>query len=394
MRPRPALFACLAVVAAAACGGGDEAVVATPTFLFAPDATSLPAAELRGRTPLLADLDGDRDLDLFLSARGGPSWVLENDGAGHFTDVPQATPLPAVDTGDAALGDVDGDGDLDVVLATLDTGPDVLLLNDGHAAFAPAPPGTFAEIDDRTTGVVLFDADGDGDLDAVTANWHDNGAVPAGLRLLENTGGQFVDRTAERLPADATPTFGVTVLDADGDGDADLFAGSDGAAPRLLLGDGAGAFVLAPPGTTPPEARACRTSTAGDVDGDGDTDVLLAATGGARLWLNDGRGRMRDATEELVGGPRGHVERATAIDLDRDHDLDVVLARWSAAENVLLRNDGTGRLFDYRANLGEPGDATDAAFAAGDVDADGDLDLVLSRDGAPPLLLRQSTPPP
>lgn len=389
MRLAPALL-CSAL--AAACGGEAVDPVSPTTFQFAPDDAALPSASLRGRTPLLADLDGDADLDLFLSARAEPPWVLANDGSGHFGEVPQPGALPAVDTGDAAAGDVDGDGDLDVVLAALATGRDVLLLNDGGAGLSPAPPGAFAEIDDRTTGIVLLDTDGDGDLDVVTSNWQANGPIPAGLRLLENDGGTFVDRTSERLPPDGTPTFGVTVLDADGDGDADLFAGSDGAAPRLLLGDGAGAFVLAPPGTTPPEARACRSSAAGDVDGDGDQDIVLAATGGARLWLNDGAGRMRDATEELVGGPRGHVERATFVDLDHDRDLDVLLARWSVAQNVLLRNDGSGRLFDYRANLGEPGDGTDAAFAAGDVDGDGDLDLVLSRDGAPPLLLRQGEP--
>ena len=383
---RIGLFATLGMLAGC---GGDETGAGPSSFTFAPDGEAMPTGPVRGRTPLLVDLDRDGDLDLFLSARGEPAWVLANDGHGRFEPIPQPAPLPSIDSGDAAAGDVDGDGDLDVWLAAYESGPDVLLLNDGHGGFTPAEPGRIAEVDDRTTGVVLVDVDEDDDLDAITANWQPNGEIAAGLRLLENVDGAFVDRTAERLPADATPTFGVTVLDANGDGHVDLFAGSDGAAPRLLLGDGAGAFTWAPAGSTPPEARACRSSAATDLDGDGDVDIVVAATGGARVWLNDGQGRMRDATAELVGGPRGHVERVTAADLDGDGDVDLALARWSTAENVLLRNDGSGRLFDYRGNLGEPGDATDAGFAVGDVDGDADPDLVLSRDGAAPLLLRQ-----
>lgn len=227
-----------ALLLAPACAADDdpgrpppEQGAAAASFSFTVDPAALPQDEVRGRRPLLVDLDGDRDLDLFLAAREEPPWVLANDGTGRFTAIPQLVPLAPVDAGDAAAGDVDGDGDPDIVIAALESGADVLLLNDGRGALSAAPAGSFGEIDDRTTGIALVDVDGDADLDCVTANWHDSGQVPPGLRLLRNDGGAFVDVTAERLPADATPTFGVAPLDADGDGDVDLFASTDGASP-------------------------------------------------------------------------------------------------------------------------------------------------------------------
>ncbi len=367
-----------------------------PAPLWAPAEGALPAGEPNARTPLLVDLDGDGDLDLFLAVRGEPSWVLANDGAGTFLPIAQPA-MPIVDALDAAAGDLDGDGDVDVYVAVFNpieggaTGRDVVLWNDGSGVFAPSTVEQAAEIDDRTTGVALGDVDGDGDLDVATANWQAvEGGAPAGVRLLVNDGGTFADATSG-LPSDQTMTFGVLLFDADGDGDLDLYGASDGAAPRLLLGDGSGAFEPAPEGAMPADARTGRTPAALDFDGDGDVDVALATTGGGlHLFENDGSGRFRYATGKRASGIAGHCERVTAADADGDGDVDLILARWDLTENVFLRNDGAGLFWDWRSSLGETGDGTDVAFAAGDVDSDGGVDLVLSRSAAPPLLLLQS----
>jgi hypothetical protein len=125
-----------------------------------------------------------------------------------------------------------------------------------------------------------------------------------------------------------------------------------------------------------------------DMDGDGDLDVLLVQSGsmsaapgtpsGHRLYRNDGRGTFEDATAgsgvDTVGG---YGMGAATGDYDGDGDIDVYLTGLGA--NALLRNDGGGRFADvtHAAGVAGSGWSTSATFV--DVDADGHLDVFVTR---------------
>lgn len=236
----------------------------------------------------LIDVDGDVDLDaVFLVTNGLYNRVLRNDGAGWFTDIPDA--MPDVSISDAAAGDFDGDGDLDVFVGKY---PPELWRNDGTGVFVPDPdavPDLLVSI----RGVAAGDVDGGGDFDVVLGvasdgTWYPD---PARNRLLLNDGDGNFTESLDGLPDELDATRDVALLDVDMDADLDLMVsnlGEDGApGDRLLVNDGLGHFVFRR--DLPPPVGARQLGVA-DFDGDGDQDVLRAIPGSDnRVLFNSSR---------------------------------------------------------------------------------------------------------
>jgi hypothetical protein len=238
-----------------------------------------------------------------------------------------------------------------------------------------------------TNQCTVVDIDGDGDLDIVWANGQGYSAAGAALQLriyVNNGAGVFTDESSTRA-AGITGWFrGVEAGDIDRDGDWDLILANDfNKRPQLLLNNGAGVFTDVTTARLPNIAMSSSRAQFGDVDNDGDLDLIFCNSGTSsrfgsgqpRMFLNDGTGFFTDATSGLPTGNVSEQMDILFLDCDNDLDLDILLVTRSASPNQsrLWKNDGTGR-FSNVATF--PADQTAYSYDAGDIDGDGDLDLI------------------
>jgi hypothetical protein len=354
----------------------------------------------------------------------------------RFTDVSSGSGLvgPEFALG-AATGDVDNDGLPDLYVTGV--GGNRLFRNNGDGTFADitTASGT-ANTGGLAVSAAFVDLDRDGWLDLYVANnveySVDNRTVcpnPAGApdycppqiyggqpdRLYRNTGrGRYRDVTATALPGlVARPGLGVSTADFDGDGWVDIFVANDGEPNFLWMNqrDGTLKETGLPAGvalTGEGRAEASMGVDAGDFDNDGDEDLMVTElTGqGTNLYINDGAAHFRDASAaSRLGGPsQPYTGWGTAwFDYDNDGWLDVlavngtIIAQERRAASafpydqrkLLFRNLANGH-FDAVTGRAGPELAQSASgrgAAFGDVDNDGDVDVLVGNDRGPVELL-------
>ena len=284
-------------------------------------------------------------------------------GTGVFTDSGQTLRSHSKAV---ALGDVDGDGDLDAFTANWET-VNKLWLNDGAGTFSDS--GQSLGIS-HSRDVALGDVDSVGVLDAFVAN-----AEGQANKVWLNDGtGTFSD-SGQSLTGSIGTYGGMALGDLDGDGDLDAFVAGDSGRGKVWLNDGTGTFSDSGQNiVTGSESMAL-----GDLDGDGDLDAFVGNGQGQEdeVWLNDGAGTFGDSGQRL---DNPYTSSGVALgDLDGDGDLDAFVAKyWGDPDKVWL-NDGTGTFSDSGQRLGS---AYSEAVALGDVDSDGDLDAIVASAGS------------
>ena len=283
--------------------------------------------------PVLGDLDGDNDLDVIVAnTTNQAETVWLNNGTGSFTPHPTMPSFGGSNSYGIALGDIDGDGDLDAIVANTGNQAATVWVNDSTGVFTPHPVTPNLGAND-SGGVVLGDIDGDGDLDALIAN-EDGVGSPAETVWRNDGAGNFTAFGS----FGAESSYEVVLGDIDGDGDLDALVANWGSeAEAVWLNNGAGAFTPHP--TTPNFGTGDSFDVAlGDIDGDGDLDALVAnfSAEAETVWVNDGAGSF-NPHPSIPSFGAGESYGVALGDIDGDGDLDALIANYATeAETVWL----------------------------------------------------------
>ncbi|MCP4593934.1 MAG: CRTAC1 family protein [bacterium] len=371
-------------------------------------------------TPGLSDAQLDAPERARLAA--ATDRLYRNLGNGRFVDVtvPAGLARPGYGMG-VVSADYDGDGDADLYVTHY--GPNLLYRNNGDGTFTEVAEAAGVADPRFSVGAGFFDYDHDGRLDLYVGNYityrADAGqrsgaesvrsplAYPGQQDRLYrgNADGTFTDMT-QRAGVVVEPVgraMGVGVFDYDADGWVDVFVSNDAMENFLLHNRGDGRFeneaLLA--GVAFGEAgdgAAAMAAEIGDIDGDGRVDILVPDMGSSCLYRNLGGGMFEDVAVRSglsSGLTQLHSWGGVLADLDLDGDVDAFLTngsawRLEAQPNRLFVNDGRGR---FSAVAWEPGAAfTSRGVSAGDLDNDGDVDLLVANLNASPNILRNDTP--
>ncbi len=368
-----------------------------------------------------------------LTAGGGP----------RFTDVTEESGLSATGYGmGVATGDIDNDGWVDLYVTNMGSnqlwrnlGPDTA----GRVTFEDVTAKSGADDASWSVSATFLDFDRDGWLDLYVVSYVDftvtgtkrckslTGAAdycgpisyrPRGDRLLRNRGGGVFEDWSPAITAAGGTGLGVVSGDFDGDGRVDLYVANDGTPNFMWLQQEDGSFrdeglnrgnALSLEGM----AEAGMGVVAGDGDGDGDEDLLVThlALETNTLYLNDGAGFFDDTTVASGLGTASFTATgfgAAFLDYDNDGWLDLMAVNGAVKKipelvasqepyplhmpNLLFRNLGAGsgvRFEEVSATGGEDFLRSEVSrgLAVGDLDNDGDTDVVLSNNSGPARLL-------
>ncbi len=324
-----------------------------------------------------ADLDDDGDIDVLSAADLGQeiSWYENSDGLGNF-DVGQVINTTAGNARAVYAADLDGDGHVDVLSASGFANGRISWHEntDGLGTFGPEQ---IISIDVESPGSIMaVDLDGDGDADVLSTsglaqlNWESK------VAWYENTDGLGTFGPQQIITTEAINPTSVYAVDLDGDTDIDVLSASF--APDRIAWyentDGLGNF--GPLQIISTIADFPQSVFAGDLDGDGDADVLSASFADNKIaWYENLDGAGAFGSELVIATTAFGAEGVFAKDLDDDADLDVGSVSFTDNKVAWYENiDGLGD-FSQEQIVTLAADGAISAFAA-DFNGDGKEDLL------------------
>lgn len=360
-------------------------------------------------TMALGDIDNDGDKDLFWGDYFEPGILfIENTGTcqsaslgGEPVSFPPSNPIKTSGYNAPTIGDVDGDGDQDLLVGALGGAfnPNTTTVDNLHyieqsstGLFTARTSRFVSMIDVGSESIpVVVDLDGDDDLDILLGNKIEQNDPQNGkLYRLINEGSPRSPRfrMSGELDIGNGYHFLPAFADLDGDTDLDAILGTWGDELRFYenqADDGSIQLALADSVITTLTRGRNATPTLGDLDADGDADMIVGESSGTlNFYENTGTTSQPEFTlisDEYLDLDVGRRSVPVLHDFDSDGDLDLIVG--SESEGIrLLRNDGT-RVSPVFTDAG-PIPLEDFGFAApafGDVDGDGDDDIFLGGSG-------------
>ena len=367
--------------------------------------------------------------------------LYRNNGDGTFTDITRAAGVGHQGYGmGCVFADYDGDADLDLYLTNY--GANVLYRNNGNSTFTDVTEIAGVGCELWSTGAAFADVDGDTDLDLYVCNYvtydldqleqmkeeslQSGKPVPSALNphvfepqdnvFYRNNGdGTFTDVTAEvGVAAAGGRSMQAVFSDFDNDNDLDLYVANDTSTNHVYRNNGDGTFADVSDESWAADFRGSMGLTAGDYDADGDIDLFMSH------WVDEENALYRNLfTEDGIAERIRFVDESyTAMlaeesikqigwgtaffDYDNDGDLDIFVTNGStfqelkqpevliAQPDALFRNDGDGMFTDVSESAGIASLPIRVGRGAtfGDYDNDGDVDIFIVNNHAPPTLLR------
>ena len=387
----------------------------TPSQALFPPPGSLPLTGRLYRNDLTVQADGTRTL--------------------RFTDVTDDSGIDARGYGmGIAAGDIDNDGWVDLYLTNV--GPNQLFHNNGDGTFTDVSTPSGTADDGWGVSASFVDYDRDGWLDLYLGNYLHYGIdtdkecvsatggrdycapdvyQPQPDRLYRNQGnGTFVDATDTALVGGYFgAALGVVTADFNGDGWIDIYVANDGHENQLWLNQRDGTLAIGGllSGTAlnaDGKAEASMGVDAGDFDNDGDEDLFMTHLTGQTntLYVNSGTGLFEDRSALSGLGPASLRDTGfgTAFfDFDNDGWLDILVVNGLVRameerlnesfpygqRRVLFRNLGDGRFEEVTGQAGAVFQVADVGRGAafGDLDNDGDIDVLIGNDAGSARLL-------
>ncbi len=293
-----------------------------------------------------------------------------------------------------AVADLNGDGNLDLVQPNSGADPTTagptsgvnIRLGNGTGQLAAPTANATVSTGASPDNVTLGDIDGDGDVDMLVSN---GGNGPYPISVFKNDGNAVFTPAANGTINSGGFNRSMTLGDIDGDGDLDLVT-TNGDYLYVFGNNGSGTFTQLVNYTNSasfqPVYNAVENVTLADVDNDGDLDALatLRNAGVVGVRLNNGAGTFSGSTNVQVGT----YARALAVaDVDGDGDLDFVTANNNATTPLSLRlNDGSGNFTAPATEPALPVNSYGYSVRLGDLDGDGDADIAVTASNTYALL--------
>lgn len=372
----------------------------------------------------LMDFDSDGDLDLIFNQfdwpppqEPRPVLAYRNDGTGIFTkatkEVFAGIPLATTSVGGLVIEDFNGDGRDDLLLAEggqdhepFPGGQSLILIANENGQLINETQSRLPQQLAFTHSVTTGDIEGDGDIDIYLGNvWSSSNIGP---RFLINDGSGFFSEDTSRIPAEISKLqrkfTSSLLLDVDQDEDFDLVLGihDNKVGDVILLNDGDGEFSYAPDDSMPPQMGGPGFDTvkivSADFNKDGWPDLLKSVHfdyqfgANVQLLMNNGDGTFRDETFRIeqnwdvykgptgcFGETNGWLTKLFIVDANNDTWPDILVEGDSCLHHLLFLSDEGERfvIAENYSQLAKIDGRPPWALVPGDIDNDGNLDVVL-----------------
>ncbi len=341
------------------------------------------------RSANFVDINGDGWDDIFITNSAGPgsganNFLYINNTDGTFTTITNDAIVQDNSRSVAAsFADADNDGDLDAYMVTWGTGTiNYFYRNNGNGSFSYEPTNVSGTTPTFSEAVTWIDANNDQLLDI----FFTNSLQELENLYYENQGlGDYSQVFSLVIDNEELATRSVDWVDYDGDGDSDLFVTNEGNSTNSLYrNDGPNNFIQITSLPIVQDTKNSAGSSWADIDNDGDFDLFVANYNGQsnQLFLNE-NGNFTEQTASIITATTSSSFGSTFGDLDNDGDLDLIVCNAYSPffdNNYIYLNDGSGNFSqDTTSSLATHSGWTYSA-ALGDYNNDGWLDVVYANN--------------